>query len=141
MRGSARIARAIETRCRCPPESFTPRSPTIVSYFFSNFSANSSTRAIRHASRISSSLAPGRAKSDILANRAVEQESVLQHHAKLRTVSIQPHRGKIDSNPPESVPSVGSWNAAIRLMMVDFPDPDGPTSAVTVPGSERKLTS
>ena len=26
-------------------------------------------------------------------------------------------------------------------MMVDLPEPDGPTSAVTVPGSERKLTS
>ena len=24
-------ARAIDSRCRCPPESFTPRSPTIVS--------------------------------------------------------------------------------------------------------------
>ena len=29
--GSARIARAIATRWRWPPESFTPRSPTIVS--------------------------------------------------------------------------------------------------------------
>ena len=26
-------------------------------------------------------------------------------------------------------------------MMVDFPEPDGPTSAVTVPGGEAKLTS
>jgi hypothetical protein len=32
-RGSARIARAIATRCRCPPDSFTPRSPTMVSYW------------------------------------------------------------------------------------------------------------
>ena len=31
MRGSASSARAIESRCRWPPESFTPRSPTIVS--------------------------------------------------------------------------------------------------------------
>ena len=31
MRGSARIARAIATRWRWPPESLTPRSPTIVS--------------------------------------------------------------------------------------------------------------
>jgi hypothetical protein len=29
--GSLRIARAIATRCRCPPESFCPRSPTMVS--------------------------------------------------------------------------------------------------------------
>ena len=60
MRGSARIARAIEIRCRCPPESFTPRSPTIVSYLSANDSANSSTRAIRQARMISSSLASGR---------------------------------------------------------------------------------
>ena len=29
--GSLRMARAIATRCRCPPESLTPRSPTLVS--------------------------------------------------------------------------------------------------------------
>src|ERR1035441_9485267 len=29
----------------------------------------------------------------------------------------------------------------MRLMMVDLPDPDGPTSAVTVPGCDSKLTS
>ena len=29
--GSARIARAIATRCRCPPESEKPRSPSTVS--------------------------------------------------------------------------------------------------------------
>ena len=49
MRGSARIARAMETRCRWPPESLTPRSPTTVSYPSSNCSANSSTRARRQA--------------------------------------------------------------------------------------------
>ena len=31
MRGSARMARAMETRWRWPPDSFTPRSPTTVS--------------------------------------------------------------------------------------------------------------
>src|ERR1700728_2906624 len=68
MRGSARIARAMETRCFCPPESLTPRSPTMVSYVFSKWSANSSTRAMRQAARISSSLASGRA--DERAHRA-----------------------------------------------------------------------
>ncbi len=63
IRGSARSARAIETRWRCPPESFTPRSPTTVSYVESNRSANSSTRATRHAARICSSVASGREKA------------------------------------------------------------------------------
>ncbi len=31
MRGSASSARAIDTRCRWPPESLIPRSPTTVS--------------------------------------------------------------------------------------------------------------
>ena len=31
-------------------------------------------------------------------------------------------------------PSVGVWNAATRPMIVDLPAPEGPTSAVTVPG-------
>ena len=57
MRGSARMALAMETRCRWPPDSLTPRSPTTVSYLSVNDSANSSTRAMRHAARISSSLA------------------------------------------------------------------------------------
>ncbi len=34
-----------------------------------------------------------------------------------------------------TVPETGVWNAATRLMMVDLPDPDEPTSAVTLPGS------
>ena len=77
---------------------------------------------------------------DVLADRAVEQERVLQHHAELRAVRVQPHRGEIHAVHPHC-PSVGSWNAATRLMMVDLPEPEGPTSAVTVPGSDAKLTS
>src|SRR5437879_4473558 len=45
IRGSARIARAMEMRWRCPPESFTPRSPTTVSQPVGNGSAKSCTRA------------------------------------------------------------------------------------------------
>src|ERR1039457_3590604 len=145
IRGSARMARAMETRWRCPPESLTPRSPTMVSYFFSNFSANSSTRAMRQAVRISdlngagdgnalalsageldATLADdrlvlllelfgklidagdaaggedllfggmGTGEADVFADGAVEQKSVLQHHAKLRTEGIQTHGGKVD---------------------------------------------
>ena len=52
--GLARIARAIATRCRWPPDSRTPRSPTIVSYPFSNPSTNSSQCAMRLTALISS---------------------------------------------------------------------------------------
>ena len=36
-------------------------------------------------------------------------------------------------------PVVGLWKAAISPMMVDLPDPEEPTRAVTVPGSALKL--
>src|ERR1700734_3601736 len=78
MRGSARIARAIETRCRCPPESFTPLSPTTVSYFFSKPSANSST-------------------PDMRPNRAIEKKGFLQHDAQLPAVGIQGYLRQVDA--------------------------------------------
>ena len=34
---------------------------------------------------------------DVLANRAVEQKRVLQNHAELRAIGIQPHGGQIDA--------------------------------------------
>ena len=55
-----RMARAMATRCFSPPESFSPRSPTMVSYFSGSKSMNPSMAAIRDASSISASLAPSR---------------------------------------------------------------------------------
>ena len=39
----------------------------------------------------------GPREGDVLANGAVEQEGVLQHHAQLRAVGIQAHGGEIDA--------------------------------------------
>src|SRR5271156_463841 len=89
MRGSARIARAMDTRCFWPPESFTPRSPTTVSYFFSNPSANSSTRAMRHGARIFFSLAAGRGNGPVSPDRTVKKKGLLQHHSKLCAIGIK----------------------------------------------------
>ena len=86
-------------------------------------------------------MASGRAERDIFADRAVEEKRVLQHHAELRAVGVQPHCGKIDAVHQHACPALGTWKAAIRPMMVDLPEPDGPTSAVTVPGCDSKLTS
>ena len=55
--GDARIARAMASRCCWPPESFTPRSPTNVSYRSGSLSMNSCAFARRAASSISASLA------------------------------------------------------------------------------------
>ena len=48
---------------RSPADNAVPRSPTMVSYPFSKLSANSSTRAMRQASRICCSVASGRANA------------------------------------------------------------------------------
>ena len=45
-----RIARAIASRCRCPPDSLTPRSPIMVSYPCGSFSIKSCASAAVAAS-------------------------------------------------------------------------------------------
>ena len=39
----------------------------------------------------------GLGERHVLANRSVEQERILQHHAELRAVRLQPHRRQIDA--------------------------------------------
>ena len=55
-----RKARAIEMRCFSPPESLSPRSPTIVSYCCGKAAMNPSSCAARAASAASPSEAPAR---------------------------------------------------------------------------------
>ena len=141
MRGSARIARAIATRCRWPPESFTPRSPTTVSYFFSNRSTNSSQCAMRlDRARSPRASRPGCAKRMFSRDRAVEQEVVLQHDAELRAVVAQAQRREVAAVDAGSRPLCGRLNAITRLMSVLLPEPLDPTSAVVVPAGARNET-
>lgn len=53
-----RIARAIAIRWRSPPESTTPRSPTLVWYPFGKARINSSAEAFLAAATTSASEAP-----------------------------------------------------------------------------------
>ena len=57
--GSFSTARAMEIRWRCPPDSFWPRSPTMVSYPFGSPMMKSWASAMV-AAAISSSVASGR---------------------------------------------------------------------------------
>lgn len=59
-RGSVSRARASPSRCRCPPDSVSPRSPTSVAYPSGSARMNSSASAARAAAKTSSSLASGR---------------------------------------------------------------------------------
>ena len=58
MGASFRIARAMEMRCRSPPDSIEPFSPITVSYPFGSLSTNPSHCAARAACKTSSSEAP-----------------------------------------------------------------------------------
>ena len=86
----------------------------------------------------SSSVASGREKSTFSRIDAVKEERLLQHHSQWRAIAGQLHIGQIDA--------IHQNSARIRLMkrrrsapmMVDLPDPDEPTSAVTVPGCDSK---
>ena len=99
---------------------------------FSNCSMNSSACAIRLTARMSSIGRVRRAVADVLRDRAVEQEVVLQHDAEMAPVVAQPQRRQVVA-VDEDAPVVGRLNAMTRLISVLLPDPDEPTSAVVVP--------
>ena len=94
MRGSARIARAIATRWRWPPDSRMPRSPTTVSYLSLNSSMNSSQCAMRLASR------------DLLAASRADCRSGCSRQSCRRTGSCPAGRCRAasDSRRSRSVP-------------------------------------
>ena len=128
------MARAIATRCRCPPDSFTPRSPTTVSYFFSNSSMNSSACAIRLTSRICVRRRLRAAVADVVADRCRRTGSCPAARRRAasgsRAAAPSSDRGRRSAPRPDS----GRLNAITRLMSVLLPDPLEPTSAVVVPG-------
>ena len=62
-----------------------------------------------------------------------KRNDLLQDNSELRAIALQFDRGEIDPIHADHA-VLGTWKAAIRPMMVDLPDPEGPTSAVTVPG-------
>mmetsp|Transcript_5354 Transcript_5354/g.16306 ORF Transcript_5354/g.16306 Transcript_5354/m.16306 type:complete len:156 (+) Transcript_5354:196-663(+) len=58
-RGDLMMARAMATRCFCPPDSCVPPSPTSVSYPLGSARMKTSALAARAAASTSPSLAPG----------------------------------------------------------------------------------
>ena len=135
--GSARMARAIETRWRCPPESFTPRSPMMVSYFVLELLGELiHARDARRRAESPASVASGLEKRHVLANGAVEEKRILQAPRPAACDRTPAARSTDRSQSTSTLPELGVWKAAISPMMVDLPEPDDPTSAVTVPGCE-----
>ena len=104
MRGSARIARAIATRCRCPPESFTPALAHDGVVPLGEALARTRRSAPCPAGREDLGARGARlGEGDVLGDGAVEEEVVLQHHAQLAPVVAQPQRRRgpsVDQHPP-----------------------------------------
>ncbi len=76
---SFRNARAMAMRCRCPPDSCTPRSPTCVASPSGSPATNSASAARDSASAISARRRIGPGEADIRLQRVVEQVGVLRH--------------------------------------------------------------
>ena len=78
------------------------------------------------------------AEADVLGDRAVEEEVVLQHDAELRRGS-RAAGASARSRPSTRIrPLSGRLNAMTRLMSVLLPEPLDPTSAVVVPAGRAE---
>ena len=130
--GRPTSARAIATRCRCPPDSWVGRacsrwpSPTAASA-----SAARSRRCLRH---------PGveQPVGDVVQHGGVlGEEELLEHEPD----PGGPQRGQLPVGQPATsrpvictVPALGRSRVPIRCSSVVLPDPDGPTTATSSPG-------
>ena len=78
------------------------------------------------------------AEGDVVANGAVEQEHVLADIGDLPAQRVARHMRDILAVDQDARRVRRRRSAECRLRMVDLPPPDGPTSAVILPGSATK---
>jgi len=141
MMGALRIiALAIASRCRCPPERVTPRSP-IRFLAVGHFSMNSCALAASPQRRfVHSGLRP--AIGDVLARGAVKEDGFLQHEAYLATEGCQ--RVAPDVAGRQSVssldPVMKAWNQAEERCL-SAPDERRPTGHARWPPSMSGRTA
>jgi len=79
----------------------------------------------------------GRAYATFSRIEPSKRKRLLQDHAQLRAIGAEAS-AEDRCHPPGCGPRRACKNAEINPMMVDLPEPEGPTSAVTVPGSATK---
>ena len=75
------------------------------------------------------------AERDILAHRAAKQEDVLSDIGELARAAKRRDTPAMFWPSMTMAPPSTSQSRRIRLRMVDLPPPEGPTRAVTFPGS------
>mmetsp|Transcript_17775 Transcript_17775/g.41406 ORF Transcript_17775/g.41406 Transcript_17775/m.41406 type:complete len:173 (-) Transcript_17775:1411-1929(-) len=135
MVGCIITARAIATRCFCPPESCVPFSPTRVAYL----SGKSSMKAWQLASFAASSIRSCTSllcRSSLTPNRMFSSTLTEKRIGSCETMAMLRRKNKYFSSRISypsilTTPDVTSYNRWMRLMHDDLPDPDCPTRAVT----------
>ena len=126
--------RAMATRCFCPPDRVTPRSPTTVSYPWGKAEMASSTQATAAARRMASSPASG---------RTAQMFSPTVWENRKGSWSTRPIWRRRDSRfmrrmstPPmvmEPPPSGRSYSRSSRCTKVLLPEPVPPRMAKVSP--------
>ena len=130
---SVTIDLAMATRCASPPEKVTS-TLTTESRPFGSAAMTVSRFASFAAAMISPSVA------SLLASRMFSRKGSVSNCGSWNTTDTERCTSRTAmsrrSSPPSSTePSTGSWKRANSRATVDFPEPEDPTSAVRVPGS------
>ena len=138
--GAPASARARATRCRCPPDSVSPRSPITVCQPSGNAATSSATPAVTKAAPTRSSARPSRPSVTLSRIRREKRNASCGTQA---SVERSRPRGSVrtSSPPTNTVARGGSHSRASTRPSVDLPVPVGPTTATSSPGRTSKLTS
>ncbi len=125
-------------RWRCPPDSDEPRGPAGVFSPKGSPSANSETCAASTAacSCASVTLVPSTMFSRRVSSNSAESWLTVENWSR----SVVRSNCCTGTSPRLTVPESASTIRVSRLKMVDFPAPDGPTSAVVSPARAVKLS-
>ena len=137
--GAPATARAIATRWRSPPDSWTGRAAArCASPTRSRASSASRRRAPRRipaysspSATLPSTLCCSARKNCWNTNPIRRARSPASSRSAIRATSIPVMR---------TVPAVGLSRVPIRCSSVDLPDPDGPTTAISSPAVTDRLT-
>ena len=132
--GSRTIARAIVTRWRWPPESFTPASPTSVSQpSGSVVDELVHVRGRARRPRARASVASARAVADVVADRAREEERLLASRPRRGRAATRARSARRSTPSIVIAPFSGSKKRSSRSTSVVLPPPVRPTIATISP--------
>lgn len=133
-------ARAMEMRCRSPPESLAPFSPIA---YHNPWAACERTRRVGGsgcgAHFFIARAAP--AQADVFHHGIVKQHHVLKDHGVIAQQYFRVYSRDYPRRLPGSCRRSRPTVSAASRAQVLFPEPEGPTRAVTSPSLAVKLTS